>query len=163
MIAAKEHVKVKTRKYMLSKYENCFVASELIDWLVSDGVCVGRRAAVALAASMASIGLLQHVVDKEKPFADGYLFFRFVENAPELIKSKSSSLLKQTSSLEEKKESRDERSETFCFFFSLSLSLSLLFLMQFRISCAIVYESWRPCTRCACEGCSERCCVSHGE
>jgi hypothetical protein len=76
--AAKSNVVVKTRKYHLSKYENCFVASELVDWLVSDGICVDRKAAVAVAASMASLGMLQHVVEKEKPFADAFLFFRFI-------------------------------------------------------------------------------------
>jgi hypothetical protein len=62
---------------MLSKYPNCFIASELVDWLVSDGVCQDRRGAVVIAASLASERMITHVVDEEKPFADSYLFFRF--------------------------------------------------------------------------------------
>jgi hypothetical protein len=77
---AREAVVVKDRVYRLRSYERCFVASELVDWLVSSGTSPSRAAAVTLGRELSRLGLVRHVVDESKVFDDAFLFYRWRED-----------------------------------------------------------------------------------
>lgn len=67
---------IKDRTYHFRTYKICFVASELVDWLVSSGEVETRSAAAELGQMLVDTDFIHHVVD-EHYFEDAYLFFRF--------------------------------------------------------------------------------------
>eukprot|EP01100_Stratorugosa_tubuloviscum_P007684 TRINITY_DN3171_c2_g1_i1.p1 TRINITY_DN3171_c2_g1~~TRINITY_DN3171_c2_g1_i1.p1 ORF type:complete len:568 (-),score=220.56 TRINITY_DN3171_c2_g1_i1:26-1708(-) len=69
-------VEVKDRKYHLRTYHDCFIGSEAIDWLVRE-METTRTFAVEIANRLRSTGWIKHVVDKKKPFLDGFFFYKF--------------------------------------------------------------------------------------
>lgn len=63
----------------LPRYECCFIASEAVDWClqVIPAECKNtREGASQLLQEMMDRGMFKHVVD-DKPFIDGYYFYRF--------------------------------------------------------------------------------------
>ena len=66
---------VSDRRYRGKLYRECFVASEAIDWMVSN---LGLKRAAALSAGtfLWRTGRIHHVV-RQAPFDDGLFFFRF--------------------------------------------------------------------------------------
>lgn len=75
------NLSVKNRTYHLKTYYSCFIASELVDWLISSGEAEDRRKAVQLGQLLLETDFIHHVVD-EHNFEDGYLFFRFRQDEP---------------------------------------------------------------------------------
>jgi EAL domain-containing protein (putative c-di-GMP-specific phosphodiesterase class I) len=75
-------VDLRDRMHLVKQYAHCFVASEAVDWLVSDQH-VSRREAVRIGRHWVARGLIRHVVD-EHDFDDANLFFtpRRAEQAP---------------------------------------------------------------------------------
>ena len=70
-------VSIKTRRYHLRWYPNCFVGRDLVDSLVDrHRFCTDRRAVVQFMDYLMRAGLVHHVVDDHK-FKDDYLFYRF--------------------------------------------------------------------------------------
>ena len=69
--------------YCMKSYRDCFVASEAVDWMVSNFTpcCDDRERAVRLCRQMCASGAIQHVA-KEHDFDDAFLFFRFLETSP---------------------------------------------------------------------------------
>jgi hypothetical protein len=67
-------VAIQNRAYRLHTYDECFVASEGVDW-ITRALSVPRDIAIAIARALQSMGLIYHVV-REQPFDDGFLFFR---------------------------------------------------------------------------------------
>ncbi len=70
------------RRYRLTRYPNCFVGTEAVDWLVR-GYGLGRGEAVELGQQLIDRGEICHVV-KEQPFLDAELFYRFGGSDPRL-------------------------------------------------------------------------------
>jgi alpha-tubulin suppressor-like RCC1 family protein len=79
-MAASGGVEVRDRRYRLKVYPGCFVASEIVDWLVGNKVngVQTRKQACNVGQQLVNQGFIQHVVDVAKPFKDKYLFFRFL-------------------------------------------------------------------------------------
>ncbi len=71
---------VKDRRYHLKLYRNCFVGSELVDWLLTRTDLFGEKPtrldAVAVGSELVNMGFMQHVVG-EHGFEDRFLFYRF--------------------------------------------------------------------------------------
>ncbi|XP_040890814.1 DEP domain-containing mTOR-interacting protein isoform X2 [Toxotes jaculatrix] len=68
---------IKDRRYHLRTYPNCFVAQELIDWLVSHKETPDRATAVRLMQQLMDHDIVHHVCDKRPVFKDAKLLYRF--------------------------------------------------------------------------------------
>ncbi|XP_061902365.1 DEP domain-containing mTOR-interacting protein [Entelurus aequoreus] len=68
---------IKDRRYHLRTYPNCFVAQELIDWLVSHKEAPDRVTAVCLMQHLMDQDIVHHVCDKRSEFKDAKLLYRF--------------------------------------------------------------------------------------
>ncbi|KAM7402645.1 hypothetical protein PAMP_017865 [Pampus punctatissimus] len=68
---------IKDRRYHLRTYPNCFVAQELIDWLVSHKEAPDRATAVCLMQHLTDNEIVHHVCDKRPVFKDAKLLYRF--------------------------------------------------------------------------------------
>uniref|UniRef100_A0A3P9ML05 Si:dkeyp-97e7.9 n=1 Tax=Oryzias latipes TaxID=8090 RepID=A0A3P9ML05_ORYLA len=67
---------IKDRRYHLRTYPNCFVAQELIDWLVSHKEAMDRVTAVSLMQNLMDNDIIHHC-DKRPVFKDAKLLYRF--------------------------------------------------------------------------------------
>uniref|UniRef100_A0A3B3USK1 Si:dkeyp-97e7.9 n=1 Tax=Poecilia latipinna TaxID=48699 RepID=A0A3B3USK1_9TELE len=67
---------IKDRRYHLRTYPNCFVAQELIDWLVSHKEALDRATAVCLMQHLMDHDIVHHC-DKRPEFKDAKLLYRF--------------------------------------------------------------------------------------
>ncbi|KAG5835972.1 hypothetical protein ANANG_G00249670 [Anguilla anguilla] len=68
---------IKDRRYHLRTYPNCFVAQELIDWLISHKEAPDRATAVRLMQHLMEHDIVHQVCDKCSVFKDAKLLYRF--------------------------------------------------------------------------------------
>ncbi|XP_030074395.1 DEP domain-containing mTOR-interacting protein [Microcaecilia unicolor] len=68
---------IKDRRHHLKTYPNCFVAKELIDWLIDHKEASDRETAVKLVQKLLDHSIIHHVCDEHKEFKDAKLFYRF--------------------------------------------------------------------------------------
>ncbi|KAF1391243.1 hypothetical protein PFLUV_G00039900 [Perca fluviatilis] len=68
---------IKDRLHHLRTYPNCFVAKELIDWLVSHKEAPDRATAVCLMQHLMDHDIIHHVCDKRSVLKDAKLLYRF--------------------------------------------------------------------------------------
>ncbi|XP_028919360.1 DEP domain-containing mTOR-interacting protein isoform X1 [Ornithorhynchus anatinus] len=68
---------IKDRRHHLKTYPNCFVAKELIDWLIDHKEASDRETAIKLMQKLADRSIIHHVCDEHKEFKDVKLFYRF--------------------------------------------------------------------------------------
>ncbi|KAM9813791.1 DEP domain-containing mTOR-interacting protein [Neosynchiropus ocellatus] len=68
---------IKDRRYHLRTYPNCFIAQELIDWLVGHKEAPDRATAVCLVQHLIEHDIVHHVCDKRPVFKDAKLLYRF--------------------------------------------------------------------------------------
>uniref|UniRef100_A0A8C7XQG1 Si:dkeyp-97e7.9 n=1 Tax=Oryzias sinensis TaxID=183150 RepID=A0A8C7XQG1_9TELE len=68
---------IKDRRYHFRTYPNCFVAQELIEWLVSHKEAMDRVTAVSLMQHLMDNDIVHHVCDKRPVFKDAKLLYRF--------------------------------------------------------------------------------------
>ncbi|KAJ4926795.1 hypothetical protein JOQ06_014541 [Pogonophryne albipinna] len=68
---------IKDRRYHLRTYPNCFVAQELIDWLVSQKEAPDRATSVCLMQHLMDHDIIHHVCDKRSVLKDAKLLYRF--------------------------------------------------------------------------------------
>ena len=68
-------VEIKNRKYHFKTYKKCFVSKEAVIWLKAYLNC-DANTAVAVGQRMVDLGFVQHVVDENKPFENGFYFYR---------------------------------------------------------------------------------------
>jgi len=66
------------RKYHFKTYTECFVGNEAVDWLMTKLSLDSRPYAVNIASLIMRRGIFEHVVDKNKDFVDGHIFYKFV-------------------------------------------------------------------------------------
>lgn len=77
-------IEVKDRTWRLRTFKNCFMASEAVDFLVSNNYAKTRKQAVRLGQALGIVcNVFEHVV-KEHEFCDEYLFFRFIDESDSL-------------------------------------------------------------------------------
>ncbi|XP_038551689.1 DEP domain-containing mTOR-interacting protein [Micropterus salmoides] len=68
---------IRDRHHHLRTYPNCFVAQELIDWLVSHKEAPDRATAACLMQHLIDHDIVHHVCDKRTVFQDAKLLYRF--------------------------------------------------------------------------------------
>ncbi|RXN19885.1 DEP domain-containing mTOR-interacting -like protein [Labeo rohita] len=68
---------IKDRRHHLRTYPNCFVAQELIDWLISHKEVPDRETAVQLMQHLMDHDIIHHVCDKWPAFKDAKYLYRF--------------------------------------------------------------------------------------
>ncbi|XP_017542473.1 DEP domain-containing mTOR-interacting protein [Pygocentrus nattereri] len=68
---------IKDRRHHLRTYPNCFVAKELIDWLIEHKEASDRETAIKIMQKLLDHSIIHHVCDEHKEFKDMKLFYRF--------------------------------------------------------------------------------------
>ncbi|KAJ8268332.1 hypothetical protein COCON_G00135040 [Conger conger] len=68
---------IKDRRHHLRTYPNCFVAKELIDWLMEHREASDRETAIRIMQKLLDHSIIHHVCDEHKDFKDMKLFYRF--------------------------------------------------------------------------------------
>ncbi|OCT74988.1 DEP domain-containing mTOR-interacting protein [Xenopus laevis] len=68
---------IKDRRHHLKTYPNCFVAKEVIDWLIERKEASDRDTAIKLMQIMNDNSIIHHVCDEYKEFKDLKIFYRF--------------------------------------------------------------------------------------
>ncbi|KAL2091313.1 hypothetical protein ACEWY4_013576 [Coilia grayii] len=68
---------IKDHRYHLRTYPNCFVAQEVIDWLVSHKEAPNRQVALQLMQHLIDHDIVHHVCDKSPIYKDVKLLYRF--------------------------------------------------------------------------------------
>ncbi|XP_026084363.1 DEP domain-containing mTOR-interacting protein-like isoform X1 [Carassius auratus] len=68
---------IKDRRHHLRTYPNCFVAKEIIDWLIEHKEASDRETAITIMQKLLDQSILHHVCDEHKEFKDMKLFYRF--------------------------------------------------------------------------------------
>ncbi|XP_072370952.1 DEP domain-containing mTOR-interacting protein-like isoform X2 [Scyliorhinus torazame] len=68
---------IKDRRYNLRTYPNCFVAKELIDWLIDHKEAPDRETAIKLMQKLMDHNIIHHVCDGHSEFKDAKLLYRF--------------------------------------------------------------------------------------
>ncbi|CAH7116105.1 Deptor [Phodopus roborovskii] len=79
MLRLHEEKVIKDRRHHLKTYPNCFVAKELIDWLIEHKEASDRETAIKLMQKLADRGIIHHVSNKH-PFVDSNLLYQFRMN-----------------------------------------------------------------------------------
>ncbi|XP_043108269.1 DEP domain-containing mTOR-interacting protein isoform X2 [Puntigrus tetrazona] len=68
---------IKDRRHHLRTYPNCFVAQEVIDWLIAHKEVPDRETAVQLMQHLMDHDIIHHVCDKWPVFKDDQYLYRF--------------------------------------------------------------------------------------
>ncbi|CAL8355912.1 unnamed protein product [Arctogadus glacialis] len=68
---------IKDRRHHLRTYPNCFVAKELIDWLMEHKEASDRDTAIRIMQKLLDQSIVHHVCDEHREFKDLKLFYRF--------------------------------------------------------------------------------------
>ncbi|XP_032373303.1 DEP domain-containing mTOR-interacting protein isoform X3 [Etheostoma spectabile] len=68
---------IKDRRHHLRTYPNCFVAKELIDWLIEHKEASDRDTAIKIMQKLLDQSIIHHVCDEHREFKDLKLFYRF--------------------------------------------------------------------------------------
>ncbi|XP_052002845.1 DEP domain-containing mTOR-interacting protein-like isoform X3 [Xyrauchen texanus] len=68
---------IKDRRHHLRTYPNCFVAKEIIDWLIEHKETSDRDTAIKIMQKLLDQSIIHHVCDEHKEFKDMKLFYRF--------------------------------------------------------------------------------------
>ncbi|XP_046702304.1 DEP domain-containing mTOR-interacting protein [Silurus meridionalis] len=68
---------IKDRRHHLRTYPNCFVAKEIIDWLIEHKEASDRDMAIKIMQKLLDQSIIHHVCDEHKEFKDVKLFYRF--------------------------------------------------------------------------------------
>uniref|UniRef100_A0A3P9HII5 DEP domain containing MTOR-interacting protein n=1 Tax=Oryzias latipes TaxID=8090 RepID=A0A3P9HII5_ORYLA len=68
---------IKDRRHHLRTYPNCFVAKELIDWLLEHKEASDRATAIKIVQKLMDQSIIHHVCDEHREFKDLKLFYRF--------------------------------------------------------------------------------------
>lgn len=74
-LRGKEGIEIQDRKYRLTTYKQCFVASEVVEWMEKRYI-LSKSEAIRLGQELIDLKIIHHVSD-EHDFQDGYFFYRF--------------------------------------------------------------------------------------
>ncbi|MBW4489766.1 MAG: mechanosensitive ion channel [Trichocoleus desertorum ATA4-8-CV12] len=74
-------LKIQDRRYRMNLYPACFTGAEAVEWLVQTQNCT-RESAIQLGQSLIEQGVIHHVLE-DRPFEDGYVFYRFYADEDE--------------------------------------------------------------------------------
>ncbi len=75
----RRHIEIRNRSWMKRIHRDCFIGSEAVDFLVTQGLADHRKQAVEIGRKMVARKLVRHVTDSQK-FGDSYHYYRFAED-----------------------------------------------------------------------------------
>ena len=79
-VALRQNLEVKDRRFRLTKFKQCFIGRDAVDFLLISGLAPTRQVAVEMGRYLQKkIGLFDHVT-KDHDFDDEHLFFKFNED-----------------------------------------------------------------------------------
>lgn len=64
---------VRDRYYKFHTYKQSFTGTEMVDWLINNGICINRQLAVQLGQYILDQSLIRHYWG-DQPFRDGASF-----------------------------------------------------------------------------------------
>ena len=70
-----EGIEIQDRRYRLTTYKQCFIASEAIEWMKKRYI-LSKSEAIRLGQELIDLKIIHHVTD-DHDFKDGYFFYRF--------------------------------------------------------------------------------------
>jgi hypothetical protein len=70
-----EGIEIKDRKYRLTTYHQCFIASEVVQCMEKKYI-LSKSEAIRLAQELIDLKIIHHVTDNHE-FKNDYLFYRF--------------------------------------------------------------------------------------
>lgn len=76
----RRHIEIRNRSWMKRIHRDCFIGSEAVDFLVTQGLADTREIAVNLCRKMAAKDMIKKVTDTQKNFSDSYHYYRFKED-----------------------------------------------------------------------------------
>ena len=86
----RRHIEIRNRSWMKRIHRDCFIGSEAIDFLVSQGLADTREMAVAMCRKMVKKKLVKPVTENSQKFTDSYNYYRFYEDEQESAQLASS-------------------------------------------------------------------------
>lgn len=76
------HIEIRNRSWMKRVHRDCFIGSDAVEFLVTQGFADTREQAVQVGRKMVARKLIRHVTDSQA-FRDAYLYYRFAEDDAE--------------------------------------------------------------------------------
>lgn len=76
----RHHVEIRNRSFMRNVYRDCFIGSDAVDFLLSQGFAKDRKEGVSIGKLMLKKSLIRHVSGTSSRFQDAYLYYRFQED-----------------------------------------------------------------------------------
>lgn len=77
------HLEIRNRSWMTRVHRDCFVGSDAVSFLVTQGLADDRKEAVELGKKMMKKKLIRHISDSQR-FSDSYHYYRFAEDESDL-------------------------------------------------------------------------------
>ena len=77
------HIEIRNRSWMTMVHRDCFIGSDAIDFLVTQGFCDSRKEAVEIARKMVISKFIAPCTGKRRKFQDAYFYYRFREDEVE--------------------------------------------------------------------------------
>ena len=75
----RRHIEVRNRSWLKRIHRDCFIGSDAVDFLVTQGFADTRKAAVEMGLKMAARKLIRNITDSRK-FSDTLHYYRFQED-----------------------------------------------------------------------------------
>jgi hypothetical protein len=82
LMAGANGVEIRARTYRTQSYDECFVGTDAVNWLMQT-THVTRTEALRIGQALLELGHVYHVV-REQPFQDGHFFYRISANTSRL-------------------------------------------------------------------------------
>ncbi len=73
----REELEIKQRRYRFKNYDNCWISSEAIDWLMESQNWT-REEAIELGQMLIDRGIIKNITDNQN-FEDGYYLYSFID------------------------------------------------------------------------------------
>ena len=61
-------------------HRDCFIGSDAVDFLVTQGLADTRKQAIQIGERMVDKKMIRHVTDRRRNFRDAYLYYRFADD-----------------------------------------------------------------------------------
>ncbi len=75
-------VEIRARRYRAKTYDECFVGTDCVNWLMRTAQ-IGRDDALRVGQALFALGYIYHVV-REQPFRDGHFYYRLRAQSPRI-------------------------------------------------------------------------------
>jgi hypothetical protein len=75
----RRHIEIRNRSWLKRIHRDCFIGSDAVDFLVTQGFADTRKAAVEMGLKMANRKLIRNITDSRK-FSDTLHYYRFTED-----------------------------------------------------------------------------------